>query len=335
MTPLPHILAVDGGNSKVDAVLLARDGTLLGRGRGGAAPFSPGREQPSLASVEAAVDAAAAAAGLPPGRPAAGLGVFCLAGADLPSDDRRILRRLSGEGDGAALPLAGDVLLLNDTFAVLRAGSERGWGVAVVCGAGMNCAGVAPQGRTVRFAALGELSGDEGGGHWLGVQAVRAAVRGRDGRDAHTELERLVPGHLGLSSVPAVLEAAHTGRVGDQDIRGLAPVVLACAERGDEVARALVDRQAGAVVAMVVSAARRLRLLRRDPDVVLGGGLFRAGEGRLLAGIRAGVLEAVPAARIVTLDAPPVLGAALLALDRLQAPPQAGERLRAHLAGSA
>ena len=30
----------------------------------------------------------------------------------------------------------------NDTFAVLRAGTERGWGVAVVCGAGINCVGV-------------------------------------------------------------------------------------------------------------------------------------------------------------------------------------------------
>ena len=35
----------------------------------------------------------------------------------------------------------------NDTFAILRAGTERGWGVAVVCGAGINCVGVAPDGR--------------------------------------------------------------------------------------------------------------------------------------------------------------------------------------------
>jgi N-acetylglucosamine kinase-like BadF-type ATPase len=195
----------------------------------------------------------------------------------------------------------------------------------------MNCVGVAPDGRRARYASLGELSGDEGGGHWLGVQAVRAAVRGHDGRDRHTALEEEVPRQLGVRSVQAVLEAVHTGSANAQDLRGLAPIVLACAERGDAVAGGLVDRQAEAVVAMVSSAARRLRLQRSDPDVVLGGGLFRAGEGRLLARVRAGVLGAVPAARLVVLRAPPVLGAALLGLDRLGVTPSAAETLRREL----
>ena len=52
----------------------------------------------------------------------------------------------------------------NDTFAVLRAGTERGWGVAVVCGAGINCVGVSPDGRHARFPALGTITGDWGGG---------------------------------------------------------------------------------------------------------------------------------------------------------------------------
>jgi N-acetylglucosamine kinase-like BadF-type ATPase len=331
MIRLPDILAVDGGNSKVEAVLLTRDGHVVGRGRGGAAPFSPGQEASSFAALEEAVDAAMAAGPVPRARPAAHLGVLCLAGADLPSDDRRILRHLESRGRPAGPRLAGDIVLLNDSFAVLRAGSRRSWGIAVVCGAGMNCVGVAPDGRRARYASLGELSGDEGGGHWLGVQAVRAAVRGHDGRDRHTALEEEVPRQLGVRSVQAVLEAVHTGSANAQDLRGLAPIVLACAERGDAVAGGLVDRQAEAVVAMVSSAARRLRLQRSDPDVVLGGGLFRAGEGRLLARVRAGVLGAVPAARLVVLRAPPVLGAALLGLDRLGVTPSAAETLRREL----
>ncbi len=66
---------------------------------------------------------------------------FCLAGADLPVDDRRLLRSLRG------LPLGRARVLRNDTFAVLRAGAARGWGVGVVCGTGLNCTGVAPDGR--------------------------------------------------------------------------------------------------------------------------------------------------------------------------------------------
>ena len=59
----------------------------------------------------------------------------------------------------------------------------------------MNCSGVAPNGRSVRYAALGEVSGDDGGGGWLGQQAVRSAVRGHDGRDQHERGGREDPPH--------------------------------------------------------------------------------------------------------------------------------------------
>jgi hypothetical protein len=62
---------------------------------------------------------------------------------------------------------------------------------------------------------------------------------------------------------------------------------------------------------------RRLHLVRRDPDVVLAGGVFRTGEAGFYERIEAGVGAIAPAARPVRLSAPPVAGAALLGLDRL------------------
>ena len=56
------------------------------------------------------------------------MGIFCLAGADLPADDRRLQRWLRERA------WTNETLLRNDTFAVLRAGTERTWGVGVVCG---------------------------------------------------------------------------------------------------------------------------------------------------------------------------------------------------------
>ena len=52
----------------------------------------------------------------------------------------------------------------NDMPALLRAGTSRGWGIGVVCGGGINCLGVAPDGNEVRFLSFGPLSGDWGGG---------------------------------------------------------------------------------------------------------------------------------------------------------------------------
>jgi len=180
----------------------------------------------------------------------------------------------------------------------------------------MNCSGVAPNGRSVRYAALGEVSGDDGGGGWVGQQAVRAAMRGHDGRDRHTVLEREVPRFLGLRSLLAVLEAVQMGDL-DEYVALLAPLVFRCAAEGDAVAQGILDRQADEVVAMIVSAARRLHLVRRDVEVVLGGGLMRAGDGSFLGRIQAGIRSAVPAARSKPLDVPSVVGAALLGLDRL------------------
>jgi hypothetical protein len=60
-----------------------------------------------------------------------------------------------------------------------------------------------------------------------------------------------------------------------------------------------------------------LRLGRLDPDVVLGGGVFRADDPAFHERLRAAVLAAAPAARIVRLEAPPVLGSALLGLEQL------------------
>ena len=121
-----------------------------------------------------AIRAACADAGIDPDRrPIAATAVYCVAGADIPVDDRRIAAELGGRG------WARKTIVRNDTFAMLRAGTERGWGVAVVCGSGLNCAGVGPDGRVVRFPSFGELSGDRAhGGGWLG----RAALGGGDPR---------------------------------------------------------------------------------------------------------------------------------------------------------
>ena len=68
---------------------------------------------------------------------------------------------------------------------------------------------------------------------------------------------------------------------------------------------------------MAVAIIRRLHLTRRDVEVTLAGGVFRADDPVFEARIAAAVHAAVPAARVHRLDAPPVIGAALLGLDRL------------------
>jgi N-acetylglucosamine kinase-like BadF-type ATPase len=244
-------------------------------------------------------------------RPAV-VGVFALAGADYPSDIRRLERGIG------ALGIAREVVVVNDTMAALRAGSRRPWGVALICGQGVNGAGVAPDGRVARFDGVGDISGDWGGGGSVGSAAQAAAVRARDGRGPRTHLERLVPAHFGLSTPGALVRALYDGRIEQERLGELSPVVFEAAVGGDVVAREIVDRLADELGVMAVALIRRLRLGRLDPDVVLAGGVFRAEDPAFYERIRAAVLKAAPAARIVRLDVPPVHGSALLSLELLR-----------------
>ncbi|WP_079404950.1 N-acetylglucosamine kinase [Streptomyces sp. 3211] len=323
---LPSVLAIDAGNSKTDVALLAPDGSVLCAGRAGGF-------QPPRTGVAAAVDVLAEAmadAGLRADRtagPWAERVSACLANADFAVEEAELAREIEGRNWGRATAVH------NDTFALLRSGLPTGadpCGVAVVCGAGINCVGMTPDGRTARFPAVGRISGDWGGGGGLAEEALWFAARAEDGRGGPTELARALPAHLGHDSMASLIEAMHLGRVPHGRRHELAPVLFAVAAAGDPVALSLVHRQADEVVAMATVALERLGLLEQEVPVVLGGSVLAAGHAQLDDRIATGLARRAPQARISVITAPPVLGAGLLGLDALGAPHGAYEKLRAH-----
>ncbi|MEV7414698.1 BadF/BadG/BcrA/BcrD ATPase family protein [Streptomyces sp. NPDC089919] len=319
------VLAVDAGNSKTDVALIAPDGSVSRTGRAGGF-------QPSRAGTAAAVDviaAALAAAGLATtGRsPLAGHVSACLANADFPEEERELAAEIGRRG------WARTTEVRNDTFALLRAGLPAGaepCGVAVVCGAGINCVGMTPDGRTARFPAIGVLSGDWGGGGGLAEEAMWHAARAADGRGGPTELAAALPRHFGLDSMERLIGALHLGGIPRGRLHELVPVLFEVAAGGDPTARSLVDRQADEVVAMASVALDRLGLLGAEVPVVLGGSVLAARHPLLHDRIAQRLAERAPRARITVIGAAPVLGAGLLGLDAVAAGRPAYEKLRAH-----
>ena len=305
------ILAVDGGNSKTDIALVAADGRLLAALRGPTTSHKRVGLEAGADRLAGLFQEARARAGLGAGDPPADWGVYALAGADTPGDTRRLSAALTDRH------LARNGLVINDAFAPIRAGSSRAWGIALICGSGINAAGIAPDGRTARLAALGGISGDWGGGGDVGLAALGAAVRARDGRGPRTELATLVPRQFGFSRPIDLTRAIELGSVPEARLRELSPLVFQVALRGDAVARSIIDRLANELAAMAGAMIRRLNLTRRDPDVVLAGGVFNARDVDFETRIAAGVHAVARGATIRRSDAPPVLGAALLGLDRL------------------
>jgi N-acetylglucosamine kinase-like BadF-type ATPase len=330
------VLAIDGGNSKTDVALVGADGSVLGVARGGNSNHQGVGREGTVAVLTELVRAAAAQAGLPADGPVAEHASACLAGADLPEEEAELGALIQAQGWSVTSSV------VNDTFAVLRAGlddgdgpgGQRHWGIGVVCGAGINCVGVAPDGRTTRFLALGQISGDWGGGGELGPEALWWAARAEDGRGPETQLRIAVPAHFGLTRVVDVVIGLYLGKIGYDQLHGLVPVLYKVAGSGDEVARSVVLRLADEVCVMATVAARRLGLTEpagpdsRPVPVVLGGSLLSARDPLLTEAIRKQLAESIPGADVRIVDVPPIAGAALLGLDQVGAPAAAAARLR-------
>jgi N-acetylglucosamine kinase-like BadF-type ATPase len=192
----------------------------------------------------------------------------------------------------------------------------------------MNCVGVAPDGATTRFHALGAITGDWGGGSDVGLAGLSAAVRSQDGRGPRTNLEQTVPAHFGLDTPLAVAEAIHLGELPRWRLAELAPIVLEAAEV-DLAAAGIADRLVAEAVALVRVALERLDATEDPVDVVLGGGLFH--DERLAARVARELRKIARPSNVVVIDDPPIVGAALLGLDRIGADDDALQRARREL----
>ncbi|MGZ4439547.1 MAG: ATPase, partial [Gaiellaceae bacterium] len=113
----PVILAVDGGNSKTDLALVRADGSLLSLVRGpGSSPHHLGLEG-GLTVLGTLLDEAARDLELP-----VAAAELLMAGVDFPVEEENLREAVLARG------WATRVTVRNDTFAILRAGTDRGWG---------------------------------------------------------------------------------------------------------------------------------------------------------------------------------------------------------------
>jgi glucosamine kinase len=291
-------LGVDAGGTGTRAVLVDEEGTVLSEGVSGAGnPLSVG-EEVALRSVREAV--ARALGGHSPARlGGVHLGV---AGSVRPEGAARTERVARGLGLSCPITVSDDAKI-----AFYAAGDPPG--AVLICGTGSIAVAYAGDGRTWRTGGHGYLLGDEGGGAWIGREAVRAALRGADGRGEPTELTRLVPDLLGLGSLDDVVSAVYAGGVGPPGLAALAPEILAL---DDLVAARIGATAAGELILAVRAALRGVGLESEPVNLVLSGGLLRK-ESSLRHAVEERLTSELPHARVLPGSPVPVLGAARLA----------------------
>lgn len=298
-----YYLGVDTGATKSEALLAGEQGRIVGYGRSGPGNWESVGWDGARAVLEDIINQALAQAGITIGQIAAsGLG---LAGCDWPEDRAPHIALLRGIG------LSGPLALVNDAMLGLIAGAEAGWGVVISAGTSCNCYGRDAAGRIGRMSGASQF-GEYAGAGELVQHALQAVARAWSRRGPQTALSQAFVGVTGAEDVDDLLAGLVRGRYTLD--AGHASVVFAAAASGDEVARQAVEWAASGLGDLALGVIRQLDLHDQPFDVVLSGSFFN-GSDRLQARIAEVVTAEAPRARILRLDAPPVLGGVLLAVE--------------------
>ncbi len=263
-------VGVDGGGTSTRALLADASGRVLGEGLAGSA----NRNHFPRGTVRGNLRAAflSAMEGTP--RAAGNLDcIFLGLGGVSTNDDRLDIVSVVGEIPEAAGAL---VRVENDTHVGLAGGLSGRPGIVLIAGTGSACYGVNARGETRLCGGWGALADDAGSGHWIGLRAIQAAVRAEDGRLPATALREIVFSFLGLRKPRELIDRVHNRGLGRDEIASLAPRVIEASQKGDAVARRILDEAAAELSALVAVTARGL--FGTDPcEMVFVGGLARSG----------------------------------------------------------
>lgn len=302
-----YFLGIDVGGTKTHALVADETGRALGFATAGPGNWEAVGYDGFTRTLLEVSGQAARKAGIPIERIAgAGLGI---GGYDWPSQRPAHLEAI------APLGLQCPFEIVNDATLGILAGCEQGWGVSVVSGTGCNARGWSRdhkrEGRVVGGA--GYWSGEAAGGGDIVMRAMQAVTYEWDRRGPATALSQAFLGHTGAKDLFDLVEGLYLGRYDfDQHVVRL---VFQVAAEGDPQALEVM-RWAGHELGMLaVSVIHQLDLQAESFDVVLIGSIYD-GHPLIAESMGTTIHPIAPAARLVRLDAPPVVGGVLLGMEQ-------------------
>jgi glucosamine kinase len=308
-------LAIDAGGTRTRC-LLADDHRVLARASTGTVKLMRVSEEEATRRLQGILEQVTEAAGVSLER----VTRTCLGLAGVGTPVARTWAR-------QILPamVAGEFVLCGDEEIALDAAFGDGPGILVIAGTGSNVVGRCATGTRFSAGGWGPVLGDEGSGFWIGLEALRAALRARDTAAASEPTGLLLESirrHWGLATLGDLVAAANMRANTDRpapDFAAFAPVVAACAEEGDAVALRVLNRAGEELARQVALVYAKMIASGCTPD----SGVEVAFTGSVLARIAAvrdamvsKLAAAVPAAVCRIEEVDPLEGALYRARHR-------------------
>lgn len=302
---MAYFLGIDVGSSKTHALIVDDQGRCLGFGHSGGGNHQGRGYEVTTQAIREAFAQAAQMAGISAAQ-IAGAG-FGIAGYDWPSELEDHLGCIR-EATGLTCPLE----VVNDGVNGLMAGTTHGWGVNVTAGSGVNARGRDRQGREGRIVGNGTYFGEYGGGIEIVGSALQEVSYAWIKRNPPTALTGIFLEATGAKSEIDLMEGLSNGYY--HLYPAIAIKVFDAARAGDEAARRVIRFSGEELGHLAVAVIRQLNLEDEEVEVVQSGSVFDGGA-LLSDPMREVILASAPKAKIIRLDAPPVLGSLLLGME--------------------
>ena len=184
--------------------------------------------------------------------------------------------------------VSGDLLLLGDVEIALDAAFPGQPGILVLAGTGSNVAGRAPSGTITTAGGWGPALADQGSGHRIGSEALRAAFLAIDENDTQAESDTSQAAHPPTTLLPAILEfwnlpsidslIEYANATPAPNVSRLTTLVLTAAQNGDPVAQSVLRHEGEELAHLVHLVIRRLQRLASDsnwtPPIAFAGSIM-------------------------------------------------------------
>lgn len=235
-----------------------------------------------------------------------------LSGADLEEDYNRLYE--------ACKPIFGRIQheIVNDAWIILRSGLDKPYGAVCICGTGTNSAAINQKQEHAILRALSYTLGTFGGGLDIARDALHYAFRAEELTYQDTILKTEIPKLLGLKEMADVIPLFYPTRTIDKHTFGsITGLVDDCACIGDLVSKMILENVAKHIALQTTGVIRQLGMETEAVPVVIGGRVFEVKSPEFLSTFEKTLKQIVPLATIVKPKFTPVVGAYLLALDKL------------------
>jgi glucosamine kinase len=257
------------------------------------------------------------------------VGVHAAGGALFDAADEALAQAgiSDSELDGAVLAVAGtdtdavvahvratrspDWIVVGDVVGAWATATGARPGVGAISGTGSNVFGVGRDGRAWRAGGWGHLLGDEGSGHWFGIQSIKAALRDREASGPPTALSDCAVRFFDVRSVEELPPLLYSKPLTKSEIAAFAIETAALAERGDEVACAIYRDGAHELGEQIAAVIHQTSLDGEFP-VGLIGSAYKAGPV-FVEPLTQAIHAIAPDAQVSVVEMAPVGGSLLLA----------------------